>query len=312
MMLRVAARRLLFALPSVLGVATLVFLFVHMIPGDPVDMMLGESAELVDRDRLRAALGLDRPLWDQYVDFLTRAARGDLGRSLLDGSSVSHALAARLPATLALALTGGTIALLIAVPLGTLSARHRGGTIDTLATGFALLGASLPNFFLGPLLVLVFSVWLRWLPASGAESIASLVLPSITLGLGMSAILTRLTRAAVLDALGADFVRTARAKGLSEPVVFLRHALRSAMLPVATVFGLQLGSLFGGAIITETIFAWPGIGRLTIQAIDGRDYPLLQGCVLVIALGYVTANLITDLAYQRLDPRVRIGARARS
>jgi peptide/nickel transport system permease protein len=216
---------------------------------------------------------------------------------------------ARLPATLILAFAAGALAIAIALPLGALSARYRGSALDTVATGFALLGASLPNFFLGPLLVLVFSVHLEWLPVSGAASAASLVLPAVTLGLGMSAILTRLTRAAVLDALGADYIRTARAKGLAERAVFLRHALRSGMLPVVTVFGLQLGSLFGGAIITETIFAWPGIGRLTLQAIDGRDYPLLQGCVLVIALGYVGANLLTDLAYQRLDPRVRLGER---
>jgi peptide/nickel transport system permease protein len=211
-----------------------------------------------------------------------------------------------------LALTAGLVALAIAIPLGTLSARHRGGWIDGCATAFALFGAAMPNFFLGPLLVLVFSVWLGWFPVSGADSPASLVLPATTLGLGMSAILTRLTRAAVLDALGADFVRTARAKGLSEGRVFVRHALRSGLLPVATVFGLQLGGLLGGAIITETIFAWPGIGRLTLQAIDSRDYPLVQGCVLIIACGYVAANLVTDLAYRRLDPRVRLGGEGAS
>jgi len=303
-----ALRRVLLLVPTLLGVATLVFFFIHWIPGDPIDVMLGENAAAVDRERLRQALGLDQPLWQQYVSFVTRAARGDLGRSLSSGAPVAALVAERLPLTLGLALAAAIVALAIAIPLGTLSARHRGRWIDAAATGFALFGASMPNFFLGPLLVLVFSVWLGWLPVSGADSTASLVLPAATLGLGMSAILTRLTRAAVLDALSADFVRTARAKGLSETRVFLRHALRSGLLPVTTVFGLQLGGLLGGAIITETIFAWPGIGRLTLQAIDSRDYPLLQGCVLVIAAGYVTANLVTDLAYRRLDPRVRLGA----
>jgi ABC-type dipeptide/oligopeptide/nickel transport system permease component len=302
-----AFRRALLALPTLLGVATLVFFFIHLLPGDPVDVMLGEAASAADRVRLRAALGLDRPLLEQYAVFLLRAAHGDLGRSLRDGTPVSVLIQGRLPATLLLAAAAGSMALALAIPLGTLSARHRGRWPDSAATGFALLGASLPNFFLGPLLVLLFSVWLGWLPVSGADSAGSLVLPAVTLGLGMSAILTRLVRAAMLDALSADYIRTARAKGLSERTVFLRHALRSALLPVATILGLQLGSLFGGAIITETIFAWPGVGRLTLQAIDSRDYPLVQGCVLVIACGYVAANLLTDLVYQRLDPRVRFG-----
>lgn len=302
-------RRLALVLPTLLGVATLVFFFVHLVPGDPVEMMLGESAAAADRERIRAALGLDRPLWAQYLGFLARAVHGDLGRSLHGGTPVSELILARLPATLVLAAASGALALALAIPLGALSARHRGRWVDAAATFFVLLGASLPNFFLGPLLVLLFSVRLGWLPVSGADSTASLLLPATTLGLGMSAILARLTRAAVLDSLGADFVRTARAKGLSEARVFFRHALRSAVLPVTTVFGLQLGSLLGGAIITETIFAWPGIGRLTLQAIYSRDYPLLQGCVLVIACGYVAANLLTDLAYQRLDPRVRFGGR---
>jgi peptide/nickel transport system permease protein len=302
-------RRLALALPTLLGVATLVFLFIHLIPGDPVDVMLGETAATVDRARLRSALGLDRPLWRQYASFLADAAHGDLGRSLQDGTPVTRLILARLPATLVLAVTATALALLLAIPLGALSARYHGRWLDTAATGFALLGASMPNFFLGPLLVLLFALRLGWLPVSGADSVSSVILPAVTLGLGMSAILTRLTRTAVLEALGSDFVRTARAKGLSENAIFFRHALRSALLPVTTVFGLQLGGLLGGAIITETIFAWPGIGRLTLQAIDGRDYPLVQGCVLVIACGYVAASLLADLACQRLDPRVRFGAR---
>jgi peptide/nickel transport system permease protein len=302
-------RRLLLTLPTVLGVVTLVFFFVHLLPGDPVDVMLGETASAADRASLRTALGLDRPIGQQYLEFVLRAATGDLGYSLRDGTPVARRISDCLPATLLLATAAGMIALLVAVPLGALAARHRGRWLDTAATGFSLIGASLPNFFLGPLLVLVFSVQLGWFPVSGADSAAALALPAVTLGLGMSSLLTRLVRAAVLDTLGADYVRTARAKGLAEPIVFLRHALRSALLPVTTVFGLQLGGLLGGAIVTETIFAWPGIGRLTLQAINGRDYPLLQGCALVIACGYVATNLVTDLVYQRLDPRVRFEAR---
>jgi len=302
-------RRLALVLPTLLGAATLVFLFIHLVPGDPVDVMLGETAATADRARLRSALGLDQPLWRQYAGFLAGVARGDLGRSLRDGTPVTRLVLARLPATLALAFTAGAFAVLLALPLGALSARYHGRWLDTASSGFALLGASMPNFFLGPLLVLLFALHLGWLPVSGADSAQSVVLPAVTLGLGMSAILTRLTRAAVLDALGCDFIHTARAKGLSENAIFFRHALRNALLSVTTVFGLQLGGLLGGAIITETIFAWPGLGRLTLQAIDSRDYPLVQGCVLVIACGYVVANLLADLACQQLDPRVRLGAR---
>jgi peptide/nickel transport system permease protein len=252
-------RRLLLTLPTVLGVVTLVFFFVHLLPGDPVDVMLGETASAADRASLRTALGLDRPIGQQYLEFVLRAATGDLGYSLRDGTPVARRISDCLPATLLLATAAGTIALLVAVPLGALAARHRGRWLDTAATGFSLIGASLPNFFLGPLLVLVFSVQLGWFPVSGADSAAALALPAVTLGLGMSSLLTRLVRAAVLDTLGADYVRTARAKGLAEPIVFLRHALRSALLPVTTVFGLQLGGLLGGAIVTEgDRIAWVG------------------------------------------------------
>jgi peptide/nickel transport system permease protein len=299
-------RRLLSALPTLLGVLTLVFFFIHMIPGDPVDAMLGESAAPVDRERVRAALGLDLPVWEQYSRFLGGALRGDLGRSLHGGRPVAALVGAHLPATAKLALTAALFAVLIALPLGVLSAKHRGSWLDIGSTGLALFGASLPNFFLGPLLVWVFSIELGWLPVSGADAPGSIVLPAMTLGLGMSAILTRLVRSALLDTLGEDFVRTARAKGLTELVVFTRHALRNALLGVTTLFGLQLGSLLGGAVVTETIFAWPGIGRLTLQAIQNRDYPLVQGCVLAIAASYVLVNLLTDLTCQLLDPRVRL------
>lgn len=303
------SRRLLTAVPTLLGVLTLVFLFLHFIPGDPIDAMLGENAARIDRESLRVALGLDLPLWKQYARFVAGALHGDLGRSLHSGMPVTALIAARAPATLALAFTAGAFAIVFALPLGMLSARHRGSWLDTACTGFALVGASLPNFFLGPLLVLVFSIELGWLPVSGADSPQSIVLPAVTLGFGMSAILTRLLRSALLDTLSADFIRTARAKGLSDLSIFGRHALRNALLGVMTIFGLQLGSLLGGAVITETIFAWPGIGRLVLEAIQARDYPLVEGCVLVIAVTYVAVNLTMDLAYQRIDPRIRFGSK---
>ena len=303
------ARRLLATPPTIFGVATLVFFFLHFIPGDPVEVMLGETAAPADREALRHALGLDRPVGEQYLRYLGGLLQGDLGVSLHGRQPVAEIVLARVPATLRLTLVAGLLAAAVALPLGILAAARRGGTADTLSTGFALLGASLPNFFLGPLLVLVFSIRLGWLPVSGAERPESLLLPAVTLGLGMSAILTRLTRSALLEVLSADFIRTARAKGLRERTVFVRHALRNALVGVTTIFGLQLGGLLGGAIITETIFAWPGIGSLTLQAIEARDYPVVQGCVLVIALGYVAANLVTDLAVQRLDPRIRAGGR---
>jgi peptide/nickel transport system permease protein len=300
-------RRLVLVAVTVAGVLTLVFLFLHLLPGDPVEAMLGENAAPVDRERLRRALGLDRPVWEQYLRYVGGCLRGDLGTSLHAGRPVAELVLSRVPATVGLAAAAAALAAAIALPLGVLAAARPGTWIDAGATGFALLGASLPNFFLGPLLVLVFSIRLGWLPVSGAEGARSVLLPALTLGLGMSAILARLTRSALLEVLGAEFVRVARAKGLPERAVFVRHALRNALLGVTTIFGLQLGTLLGGAIVTETIFAWPGIGRLTLQAIQSRDYPVVQGCLLVIALGYVLANLATDLACRVLDPRLRGG-----
>jgi peptide/nickel transport system permease protein len=305
--MRFVLRRLLIAPITLLGVATLVFSFLQLVPGDPVDAMLGESAAPVDRQALRVALGLDRPVLEQYGAFLGGALRGDLGRSLSANTPVASLVLARVPATASLAAAAALIAVAIALPLGVVAAAWRGTWIDTASTAFALGGASLPNFFLGPLLVLLFSIALEWLPVSGSADASSLVLPAVTLGLGMSAILTRLTRSAVLDALSADFIRTARAKGLPEFRVLARHALRNACLPVVTVLGMQIGGLLGGAIVTETIFAWPGVGRLTLEAIQSRDVPLVQGCVLLIAVTTLLVNLLTDVAYAWLDPRIRIG-----
>lgn len=305
--MRADLRRKLIAFPVTLfGVLTLVFLFVHAIPGDPIDAMLGESAAPADRESLRRSLGLDRPLGERYLLYLADLARGDLGRSIHGGAPVAERIADRLPATVALAAGAAVIAVMLALPLGVLAGANRGGLFDRCASAFALLGAATPNFVLAPVLVLIFSIRLGWLPVSGAEGPASLILPAVTLGLGMAAILTRLTRSALVEVLGSDYIRTARAKGLPERTVVGRHALRNALLPVATVMGLQLGHLLSGAIVTETLFAWPGIGRLTLEAIQARDYPLVQGCVLVIAVSYLAVNWLTDLAYARLDPRIRL------
>lgn len=290
---------------AVLGVCTLVFALIHLVPGDPVEAMLGESARPADRAALSAALGLDRPIWVQYADYLGGLARLDLGESIAHQRPVATVIAERLPATLVLAVASLGLALMIALPLGVLAAYRQGRGADRVAMGFSLLGLSLPNFWLGPLLILVFSLWLGWTPVSGRDGLVSLILPAITLGTGLAAVLARMVRASVLEVLGEDYIRTARAKGLAPPRVLVRHALRNAWLPVLTLVGLQLGALLGGAVITETVFGWPGVGSLMIEAIQTRDYPLVQGCVLLIALIYVLVNALTDLAYVWIDPRIR-------
>jgi peptide/nickel transport system permease protein len=295
------------ALVVVVGVCTLVFLLIHLVPGDPVEAMLGERAQASDRLALRAALGLDLPLWEQYRRYITGLLHLNLGQSFLDQRPVAAILAERLPATLRLALAGLGIALVVALPLGMLAARFRGTALDSAAMTLSLAGISIPNFWLGPLLILVFSLWLGWTPVSGDEAPASIVLPAITLGTALAAILARMVRASMLEVLGEDYIRTARAKGLGEAAVLWRHALRNAWLPVLTVIGLQLGGLLAGAVITETVFAWPGIGSLLVDAIKARDFPVVQGCVLLISLCYVLVNALTDLAYVWIDPR--IGAR---
>jgi ABC-type dipeptide/oligopeptide/nickel transport system permease component len=294
------------AIVVVLGVCTLVFLLIHLVPGDPVEAMLGESARPADRAALRADLGLDRPLWEQYLAYLSGVVRLDFGVSFQDRRPVSELLAERIPPTLELAAAALVLALLLAVPLGVVAARHRGDWLDSSAMGFSLLGISIPNFWLGPMLILVFSLWLGWTPVSGREGAGSLVLPAVTLGTGLAAILARMVRSSVLEVLGEDYVRTARAKGLSEAAVLWRHALRNAWLPVLTLVGLQLGGLLGGAVITETVFAWPGVGSLMVEAIQSRDYPVVQACVLLISLTYVLVNTLTDLVYAWVDPRIRL------
>jgi peptide/nickel transport system permease protein len=296
--------RLLLLLPTLLGVFTLVFLLIHLIPGDPVEVMLGETANAADREELRRSLGLDRPLLTQYRSFLSDLATGDLGRSLYERNSVSAIVRARFPATLELALCAMIAAIAMSFPLATFAAVRRGDWIDRAALTFSLLGLSLPNFWLGPLLMIIFSIQLGWTPVSGRGGLSHLFLPALTLGLGMAAILTRILRLSLTRAMDEDYVRTARAKGLSERRVWLKHTLRNALLSVVTIMSLQFGSLLAGSVITETIFSWPGIGRLTVQAIQTRDYPLVQGCVLVIAVSYVFVNFLTDLAYKLVDPRI--------
>lgn len=305
-MRRYILRRIALLIPVLWGVSTLVFVITHIIPGDPVDLMLGETARPAQREVLRKSLGLDRPLLVQYGEFMGGILRGDLGTSLHQKRPVLSIIAERIPATLELAGAALAVALALALPLGILAARRAGSLADLAAGGFAILGASLPVFWIGPLLIILFSIHLGWFPVSGRSGFLSLVLPAVTLGAALSAILMRMTRASVLEVLPQDYLSTARAKGLSERKVIWVHALRNACLPLITILSLQMGALLSGAIITETVFAWPGIGRLTIQAIAARDYPLVQGCVLLIATAYVAANFMADLAYAWLDPRVRL------
>lgn len=304
-MLRYVALRLLLAVPTLLGVLVLVSALLHFVPGDPVDVMLGEGASGVDREALRRAMGLDRPPWLQLAEFAAGAAHGDLGRSIAGGEPVATLLAQRYPATLQLAAAALVVALLIALPLGATAALRPGSLADRASLALAALETALPTFCLGPLLILAFAIELPWLPVSGRSGFASVVLPALTLGFGMSAVLARQLRVALADALRLDCVRTARAKGARPWRVFLLHALPNAATATTTVLGLQLGGLLAGAVVTETIFAWPGIGRLLVQAIGARDYPLVQGCVLAVACTYVVANLLTDLVQAALDPRLR-------
>ncbi|MFH1625212.1 MAG: nickel ABC transporter permease [Pseudomonadota bacterium] len=299
-------KRLIMFFPVVFGLLTMVFLLVHLIPGDPVDLMLGENARAADKERLRKELLLDEPLGKQYLLFLGGAVRGDFGNSLVSKQPVIRLIVKRYPATIKLTIAAMILALLISLPIGILSAVKQYSFMDNCSMFFALLGVSMPNFWLGPMLMIVFSVNMGWFPISGDEGLSSLILPAITLGTAMAAILSRMVRASMLDVINQEYIITARAKGLSEIRVILKHALKNALVPVVTVIGLQFGALLAGAIITETIFSWPGIGRLLIHAINTRDYPLVQGCVLVISVSYVLINLVTDVAYSYIDPRIKL------
>jgi peptide/nickel transport system permease protein len=305
-MLRHILHRFLLTLPALWLVTTLVFLLIHIVPGDPVEQMLGEGAAPGQVVELRHTLGLDRPILVQYGRYLSEIARGDLGQSFKFQAPVRHVIFERYPATLQLAFLALLVCAAIAIPAGIIAAHKRGSTADRSIGVFTLFGLAVPNFALGPLLIVLFSIELGWLPVSGRGGPLNYILPAATLGAALAAILTRMVRGAMLEELSSDYVRTARAKGLSNSVVLVRHALRNALIPIITILGLQFGTLLAGTIVTETIFSWPGIGRLTVQAISSRDYPLLQGCILVIALSYVLVNLLTDVLYAFIDPRVRL------
>jgi peptide/nickel transport system permease protein len=304
-MRRFLLRRLALLLPVLLGVVTSVFFLIHLIPGDPVDLMLGESASSVDRAALRASLRLDQPLLSQYGHFLVGVSGGDWGISIQSRRPVLTLIAERYPATLQLAAAAMLIAFLLAFPLGLIAAQRPRTPADYGALLFALIGVSFPSFWMGPLLIWLFSLKLGWLPVSGRGGLSHLILPALTLGTAMSALLTRMIRASLLEVIRKEYVVVAYAKGLSTAGVVLRHALPNALNPVLTVAGLQFGALLAGSVIIETIFAWPGVGRLTLQAIQMRDYPLVQGCILVIALTYLLVSVVIDLLYGLIDPRVR-------
>ncbi len=306
-MLTFITHRLAGSLLVIFGVVTIVFLLIHMIPGDPVEIMLGESASTADREALRIALGLDQPLLLQFRHYLSGLLHLDMGQSIHYRRPVSELLLERLPATGLLAAATLIITLVLALPLGIIAAVRRNTLWDTGAMSFSMLGVSIPNFWLGPMLILVFSLWLGWFPVSGRSGFASVILPALTLGTGLVAVLSRMVRSSMLEVLGEDYMRTAKAKGMSPQRVILHHGLRNALLPVITLLGLQLGALLAGAVITETVFSWPGVGLLTIESIQSRDYPVVQACVLLISVTYVFVNLLTDLAYAWIDPRIRLG-----
>jgi ABC-type dipeptide/oligopeptide/nickel transport system permease component len=304
-MLRYLSLRVLYTLPVIWLVVSLVFVLIHLVPGDPILQMLGEGAPPADIETTRHIYGLDLPLGRQYVNYWKGVLHGDLGPSLRYNQNVSRLIAQRYPYTLQLTVAALIVAIVLSIPAGVHSAQRRNRWDDRALSVISLFGLSFPNFALGPVLILFFAIELGWLPVSGSGSFAHLVLPAITMGSALAAILTRMVRTSMLEELGQDYIRTARAKGLPERTVVYRHALRNALIPIITVLGLQFGALLAGAIVTETIFSWPGIGRLTIQAISNRDYYLVQGCILAIGLTYVAVNFLTDFLYSAVNPRIR-------
>lgn len=308
-MLRYTLRRLALTLPSLFGVITLAFLLIHFVPGDPVDLMLGEQAPLSDKESLRRELGLDRPLGAQYLNHLANVATLDFGRSLTSRASVGGELAAYFPATLELALAALFLALLWGLPLGVWAAVKPRSLWGWGADTLGLVGMSIPAVFLGPALVYVFAIRLDWFPVSERGGLEHLALPAMSLALPLGAVILRMTRASVTEVLHEDFIRTARSKGLGEGVVHFKHALRNALIPIVTIVTLQLGALLTGTVITETIFDWPGIGTLLFGAIQRRDYPVVQSCILMIAVIYILVNLLGDLMYGVVNPRVRLAER---
>ena len=303
--LRSMLTRILYTIPVIWLVVSMVFLLIHLVPGDPIQQMLGEGATSSDMATLRHQYGLDIPLGQQYLHYWQGILHGDFGRSLRLNDSVAHLIAARYPYTLQLTVSALILALLLAIPAGVIAALHRGEWRDNALGVVSLLGLSFPGFAMGPILILLVSIRLGWLPVSGTGSWSHLILPAFTMGASLAAILTRMIRTAMLEELGQDYIRTARAKGLPERTVVYKHALRNAMIPVLTLVGLQFGALLAGAIVTETIFSWPGLGRLTVSAISNRDYALVQGCILAIGLTYVLVNLLTDALYVVVNPRIR-------
>src|SRR6266404_1479030 len=297
--------RALYTVPVIWLVVSVVFLLIHLVPGDPILQMLGEGAPAADIAATRHLYGLDVPLGTQYLHYWRGVLHGDLGPSLRFNQSVTSLILHRYPYTLQLTIAALLVAILISIPAGVRSAQRRGRWDDKLLSVVSLFGLSFPNFALGPILILFFAIKLGWLPVSGSGTLAHLVLPAVTMGGALAAILTRMVRTSLLEELSHDYIRTARAKGLPEQTVVYRHALRNAMIPIITVLGLQFGALLAGAIVTETIFSWPGIGRLTIDAICNRDYYLVQGCILAIGLTYIAVNFLTDLLYSAVNPRIR-------
>jgi len=305
MLLRLCLFRALESLPTILGVVTLVFFLLHLVPGDPVDALLGETAMAADKEALRASMHLDEPLYSQYIQYISGLTQGDWGKSIISQRDIWLLISERLPATAQLAATSLLLAIILALPMGMIAARFQGKVQDKLAMTFSLLGVSIPNFWLGPMLMLVFSVLLGWLPVSGMDASGSIILPTIAMGTALAAVLSRMARASWLESMQSDAIRTARAMGVSETTLWWKHSARMTAIPVVTMFALQMGAVLGGAVITETVFDWPGLGLLTIEAIQRRDYPLVQGCVLIIALFYVLTNLLADLLNLWLDPRQR-------
>ncbi len=313
-MVKLLGRRLLATIPLLFLVSLVVFALVHALPGDPAVLFLGEEADPETLARFRVRLGLDRPLVAQYAAWLGRALRGDLGRSLRTNQPVAEAILERLPVTLELLVAALSVSLAIAIPMGIVSAVKRNSGVDLVTTVFALVGFAMPGFWLGIILIYVFALLLRWLPPSGwvplpasvPQNLLSLVLPAFTLGTALAALVTRQLRSGMLEVLRQDYVRTAQAKGLSERQVVGKHALKNALISVVTVVGLQLGGLLGNTIITETLFALPGVGRLMIDAIFSRDFFVVQGVILFLAVGYVLSNLLVDVLYSYLDPRIRL------
>lgn len=300
--------RLISLATVIFGVLLLTFMLIHLVPGDPVEVMLGDSASTADRGALRENLGLNQPLTLQFVNYISKLVHGDMGQSIHSKTPIIEMLKARYPATLKLAFLSLIIGLAVGIPLGIYAALKAGHWQDFLVTIVSVRFSAMPAFWLGPMLMLLFAVWLGWLPVSGMDEPTSILLPALTLGFGLSAILTRMTRTSLLEVINEDFIRTARAKGLSENTIILKHALRAGLLPIITIVGLQMGSLLAGTVITETIFSWDGIGRLLVESIEKRDYPVTQACVLVVALSYMLVNLATDLLYALVDPRVRHAA----